>query len=640
MSTHPYLDTLQKLLFALNEEWKEEVEYFRQFFKYNVQLLISQNKIVYPLPQPDIHYFQSEWLKIQWEFPGNPNFPDWVKQGSPAAVREIKSKGDFEINCVIHKVGSDYIQVLVKSNALDVWYQLHEPALFPLPDEKTYRTVKDELMQILKNEGKNLKRYFDIIHHHIPPKLTPEISAPVTEALNASQLSAVKKILQTEDVFLVHGPPGTGKTTVLIKVARIFLNHNKKILITAPSNVALDVIGSRLRKENIDFVRLGHPARTNEDLWENTPDVKKEKTIYAKEWKILKTKIENIQKELSIFHKNFTREKREFKDFLKGELSTLKKELKELEDFMDLKVLSEAQIILSTPVNLDHKHLKNQIWDICLADEAAQMHEPFFWMCASRSEKIILFGDPHQLPPVVRSEKARKLGLENTVANKLLQIEGRYYTLEQQYRMNRAIENLINHGLYQGKLYSDQPTAENFFMQDTGENLLKTCLWIDTAGKGYEEKSDPETGSKYNEGEIFMTEKYLEFLLKNYSDTPSYDIGIISPYKAQVERLKKEISEKFPDIFKNNRLQIQTVDGFQGGEKDVIIVSLVRSNDSEEVGFLSDQRRLNVAFSRARKKLVVIGDSSTLEKSEYLKYTLDYFQSNHFYFSVWDWEIE
>lgn len=640
MSTHLYLDTIQKLLFALNEEWKEEVEYFKQFFKSDVHKLIAQNKIVYPLPLPDIHYFQSEWLKMHWVFSGNPDFPDWVKQGSPATLREIQSNREFEINGVIHRVGSDFIQVLVKSDAIDVWYQLHEPGLFPLPDEKTYRTIKNELMQILKNEGKHLKKYFDILHHQIPTKFIPEISAPVKEALNASQLDAFKKILQTEDLFLVHGPPGTGKTTVLIEVARTFLNFNKKILITAPSNVALDVIGSRLRKENIDFVRLGHPARTNEDLWDNTIDVKKDKTVYAKEWKILKTKIENIQKELSIFHKNFTREKRDYKDFLKGELSTLKKELKELEDFMELKVLSEAQIILSTPVNLDHKHLKNQIWDVCLADEAAQMHEPFFWMCASRTRKIILFGDPHQLPPVVRSEKAKKLGLENTVANKLLQIEGRFHTLEQQYRMNRAIENLISHGLYQGKLYSDNTTAENFFMQDTGENLLKTCLWIDTAGKGYEEKSDADTGSKYNEGEVFLTQKYLEFLFKNYPDTPAYDIGIISPYKAQVERLKKGITEKFPDVMKNNRIQIQTVDGFQGGEKDVIIVSLVRSNDSEEVGFLSDERRLNVAFSRARKKLVVIGDSSTLEKSDYLKYALDYFQSNHFYFSVWEWEIE
>ncbi|MCX8079653.1 MAG: DNA2/NAM7 family helicase [Bacteroidia bacterium] len=638
MKTHPYLDTIQNLIFALNHEWEAEKDYIQRIFHTDIQKQIALNQIIYPLPSYEFEVLQAEYMLIKWEFQNQKEFPEWAKQGSPVSVRCLKTKNHEGLNGVLYKVLSNRIEVMMRLEFFEKWHEISDPSLFPLPDDKTYFTLKKELKAILQSNNRHLDNYFNILHEKKTLKINKKNTFHISEALNQSQIEALHHALNSDGLFLVHGPPGTGKTTVLTESANIFQQQGKKILITAPSNVALDVIGMRLVKKNLDFVRLGHPARATPEVWEFSMDMKKQKSIYAKEWKNIRLNIEQIHKELSVYHRNFTKEKRETKSFLKDELNALKKELKELEDFMELDVITNTQILLSTPVNLDHKHLQNFQWDICLADEAAQMPEPMFWMCARRSKNIILFGDPFQLPPVCRSEKAKKLGYETTVADKLLRIQNRHYTLLQQYRMNLPIQELVSHGMYEGKLFSDATISYQYFQRDNGEGFFKPCLWIDTAGMGFEEAIDEKTLSRFNEGEAGMVKKYLNFLWEHYEPEFLTDIGVISPYKAQISYIRNLLSE---DVYRQNiisqRIQIQTVDGFQGGEKDIIIVSLVRSNPKGELGFLSDDRRLNVAFSRARKKLVIIGDSSTLQGSPYLAKALDYCMKNNFYVSAWEW---
>ena len=302
---------------------------------------------------------------------------------------------------------------------------------------------------------------------------------------------------------------------------------------------------------------------------------------------------------------------------------SLSKEANDYEDHLIDKLLSNSDVITCTLVGATSRYLRDRKFYTVIIDEAAQALEAATWIPIIKSQKVILAGDPFQLPPTIKSREAAKKGLEKTLLERTILNNSKVSLLDTQYRMNEQIMQFSNEQFYEGKLKADE-SVKNHLIDN------KAVQFIDTAGCGFEEKKDSETLSLYNSGEIDLISKLLEQHISIYND--EYSIGIISPYRQQVERNTKSIHESY-DYLPN--VKIDTIDSFQGQERDLIIISLVRSNENLAIGFLKDYRRLNVALTRARKKLIVIGDSATLASDKFYGQFMEYIDSIDAYHSAY-----
>ncbi|MCC7454461.1 MAG: hypothetical protein IT222_09865, partial [Crocinitomix sp.] len=306
---------------------------------------------------------------------------------------------------------------------------------------------------------------------------------------------------------------------------------------------------------------------------------------------------------------------------LKRELSALQKDIRGIENEIAYDLLDTSQIITGTFMGLQDKRLSKLKFDAVFVDEAGQALEPAIWSVAHFAPKLFLAGDPLQLPPTLLSQEAEKLGLAVSLIEKGIELGNSTTLLDVQYRMNDQIMQFSNQQFYESKLSSSDLVKSASLIGDDFEPVE----FIDTAGSGYEEEQD-ELGGIFNLGEINLIQQRLETL-----EISERSIGIISPYRLQINKLR----EVFPD----QKITIQTIDGFQGQEKEVIILSLVRSNKINVIGFLKDYRRMNVAMTRAKLKLIVIGDSSTLGKDRFYEDFLNYVEKNGSYRSAWEFMI-
>jgi predicted DNA helicase len=316
------------------------------------------------------------------------------------------------------------------------------------------------------------------------------------------------------------------------------------------------------------------------------------------------------------------------------------REARLLEDYVTDELFHTAQVICCTPVTSTHKALTRKKFGTLFFDEASQALEPMVWIPLLKCKRLILCGDHFQLPPVVKSMDAKKGGLDITLLDRCMEYKETVSLLTRQYRMNSAIMGFSNAYFYGSELIADESVAEQALTGDENSYLSKSIEFIDTAGCSFDEIQNPETLSFYNPKEGAVLFKHLEQLLRDYAtiaEASPIDIGIISPYKEQREWLKDNFDDAALDKSKLESINIKTIDGFQGEERDVIYISLVRSNEKQEIGFLSDLRRMNVAITRARKKLVVIGDSSTIGSSSFYQQFLEYCEKNGMYRTAWEW---
>jgi predicted DNA helicase len=321
------------------------------------------------------------------------------------------------------------------------------------------------------------------------------------------------------------------------------------------------------------------------------------------------------------------------------------KEADLLEDYIIDEALNTAQVITCTPVNASSKFLRNKKFSTLFFDEASQALDPMLWIPLLKSNRIILAGDHFQLPPVVKSREAEQGGLKQTVLDRMMKQTELSVLLTIQYRMHNAIMHFSNKVFYNNELSADVSVKETSILSDENVPLLyKAIQFIDTAGCGFEELQNQETLSLYNPPEANLIWKHLQIMINECQqhsiNLESLSIGIIAPYKSQIETLHEQFHEiELPTSIKNN-CSIKTIDGFQGEERDVIYISFVRSNDKGEIGFLSDIRRTNVALTRARKKLVMIGDSATLANHTFYKELIDYCEELGCYTSAWEFNFD
>jgi ATP-dependent RNA/DNA helicase IGHMBP2 len=451
--------------------------------------------------------------------------------------------------------------------------------------------------------------------------------------LDVSQQAAVRFALQAEEMALIHGPPGTGKTTTVVEIIRQSVLQGERVLACAPSNVAVDNLVERLVAAGVAVVRMGHPARLLPSVLEHSLDYLVERSEGAKFATEARRELEQAFRRV-----------RRARDWnvradLRAEIRRLRGEVREFEKFAVAQVLDSAEVILTTTVGAADGLLAGRDVDLVVVDEAAQALEASAWIPLLKGKRAVLCGDHLQLPPTICSPEAAKGGLGVTLFERLAELHGDDVTrlLTIQYRMHERIMAWSSNALYDGKvtahesvrghLLGDLPSVTNRDAVD----LQAPVLLIDTAGCDFEELEEEARGaSKSNSGEVGVVAQHVERLIE--AGLAPGDIAVIAPYSAQVARLRERLLEKWPG------LEVGTVDGFQGREKEAVIISMVRSNAKGEVGFLADERRMNVAVTRARRHVAIIGDSATVSRNPFLEGLVRYCEEHGEYRSAWEYK--
>ncbi|KAF4403481.1 hypothetical protein G4B88_008127 [Cannabis sativa] len=497
-------------------------------------------------------------------------------------------------------------------------------------NEVTYRRMKDALIQLSKGIQRGpASDLIPVLFGETPPAVSKKdlTFSPFNSNLDHSQKEAISKALASKNVFLLHGPPGTGKTTTVVEIILQEVKRGSKILACAASNIAVDNIVERLVRHRVKLVRVGHPARLLPQVLESAldsqvlrgdnsslaNDIRKE--MKALNGKLLKTRDKNTRREIQ------------------KELRTLSKEERKRQQLAVTDVIKNADVVLTTLTGASSRKLDRTSFDLVIIDEAAQALEIQCWIALLKGSRCILAGDHLQLPPTIQSAEAEKKGLGRTLFERLADMYGNdvMSMLTVQYRMHELIMDWSSKELYNSKVKAHSSVAAHMLydLEDAKKtsSTEPTLLLIDSAGCDMEEKKDEEE-STLNEGEAEVAMAHAKRLVQ--SGVQASDIGIITPYNAQVVLLKmiKSNDEKLKD------LEISTVDGFQGREKEAIIISMVRSNSKNEVGFLSDRRRMNVAVTRARRQCCLVCDTETVSSDAFLKRLIEYFEEHGEYSSA------
>jgi ATP-dependent RNA/DNA helicase IGHMBP2 len=510
-------------------------------------------------------------------------------------------------------------------------------------DNTSYEEMQKALMQVMNAKESRLETIRQVLNGIKAPIVHEIDLSIIIPALNLSQNKAVRYVLASEDVALIQGPPGTGKTTTIVQAIRLSLQKEKQILVCAPSNTAVDVLAEKLLQEGLKVLRIGHPARVDEALLASTIDGQVAAHTSYKELKNYRKSAEEYFRMASEKHfRNFGSDEREQKALIYKEAKSLKREAILLENYIIDSILQEAQVVCCTPVNANHYLIRKLSFSTLFFDEAGQALEPMAWIPIIKCKKVVFSGDHLQLPPTVKSRKAENGGLKVSLFERAMKSMPENALLNVQYRMHEDIMSFSNQYFYNGALQADLSAKNNRLSYDSNDILLHQPIeFIDTAGCGYEEQQNPETLSMYNEGEakiiIYKLNQIIEqFYAHDSSKATPLSIGIITPYKEQRDFLQEKIKEAV-DIKKHPvSIVVKTIDGFQGQEKDVIFLSLVRSNTNQEIGFLADERRLNVALTRAKKKLIVVADSATLSVHPFFEKLFEHYATTDVLASAWE----
>jgi hypothetical protein len=503
------------------------------------------------------------------------------------------------------------------------------PTPFPLREGVANSDEPDPPTPFPKREGGEVED-----NPLTPPSLLGKGVGGSGSSLNAPQRAAIDFALRAPDFAIIHGPPGTGKTTTVVEYVRLAVANGDTVLACAPSNHAVDNLLEKLLAAGELPVRLGHPARVAPELRERAIDILAEKHPDARQARKV------ARDAFALFRQadKWTKERPQpgEKAALRKEARDMLSEARKLEALAVERVLDEARIVCATLTGLDSALLAQRRYAVVVIDEACQSTEPANWVPLLRANKLVLAGDHCQLPPTIISPEAAERGLAISLMERLIALygPGAARLLTVQHRMHASIMGFSNAEFYGGELVAHESVAGHRLCDlpgVTSDPLTELPVqFIDTAGASFDEELEEDTGSRRNVQEAALAVKKVRALLA--LGVQPTQIGVITPYRAQVRLLR----DRLADVAS---LEIDSVDGFQGREKEAIIVSLVRSNNEGEIGFLADTRRTNVALTRARRKLLVIGDSATLANDEFYQRMLTYFEQIGATSSVWE-EVE
>jgi superfamily I DNA and/or RNA helicase len=629
------IEELQELKKLLLLEKKEDFEQFKALVE---SLPLSERKdrgmMWHPVETVKTGYYVGDRVYVTIKRRTHLNEPHQFRSGgivnlvshNPAVKRGEKSG-------VINFVDRNKMKIILNSNDLPDWLDKGEVGVDLMFDERTYLEMEKALNQVMKAKGDRLAELRDILLGEIEPTFNPVVNKIMLPSLNESQNEAVNQVLAAREVAIVHGPPGTGKTTTLVQALKLITKNEGTVLVCAPSNAAVDLLTERIAEQGINVVRIGNISRVNERLISHTLDGQMADHPEMKNIKKIKKQSAEARRKAKRFKRNFGSKERRERQHLFSEARELNDWANQMEDRLVDRILLSAQVITCTMVSAVGQYVDKMKFRTLFIDEAAQALEPASWIPIAKASRVIMFGDPLQLPPTVKSNEARKGGFHITLMEKALERHpAATFLLNRQYRMHESIMGFSNQQFYNHQLLADDSVRLHSLELTDEMNL--PVEFIDTAGCGFDEKMNPEVKSRYNPEEFMILREHLYQLIVALDKKEFPSIGIISPYKEQVNYMKDTIAED--DEIVNLGLDINTIDAFQGQERDVIYISLVRSNAKGEIGFLKDYRRMNVAMTRARKKLVIVGDSSTLGNDEFYQNFMTYCEQVNGYRTAWE----
>ncbi len=628
------LKTVQDLL------QKEKEADFDRFREEVLQLTQSERRdkglCWYPLNVLKTGYTVGERAFVTVERTAQINESHRLRSGSP--IEFYTSSDDKNRNHaqrgIIHFVERNKMKIILNNKDIPDWINDGQLAVEMLFDERTYLEMEKAMKVVLKASDDRLTELKRMFYGDLQPEFAP-LKEVHHDLLNEAQKQAVQSIIAAKDIAIVHGPPGTGKTTTLVHAIKLLAKTEKNILVTASSNAAVDLMVERLAEQGLNVVRIGNISRVNDQLVSMTLDGRLAQHPEHKNIKRLRVQAANARKGARKFKRRFGSKQRSQRNENYQEARELESYAKMLEERLLHEILFQADVIACTLVNTQSNSLQHMKFKTVVIDEAAQAIEPATWIPLIRVQKVILAGDPYQLPPVIKSPEAREKGLGMTLLEKWVRDGKPTSFLDTQYRMHPTIMGFSNTIFYENNLKA----APSVVDQKVGIPDLSPVLFIDTAGCGFNEEINPETKSRYNEGEAFILREYfLKFtgqLTEQAIPIPS--MAIIAPYREQARHLSQLFQEDEELLPFADHLSINSVDAFQGQEREIIFISLTRSNDKAEIGFLSDYRRMNVALTRAKKHLVVIGDSATIGADDFYQKFIEYAETKGQYQSAWEY---
>ncbi|MBW3467101.1 AAA domain-containing protein [Arthrospiribacter ruber] len=634
-------EELKISLKLLKQEWQEDLEQYKKKFLYSSLLDKKEEGICwYPVNLKKTRFGYGERLIIDLERSDSKQ-AHLFQSGKSVSIfsnHELYGSPKNRINGVINQIKKDVMTVTLQLEELPEWFHKGKIGIDLLFDEASYREMEIALLAVSKADNIRLGELKRVLLGEREPSVVSLGFHPM-DRLNARQNEAVALTLAAQDLAIIHGPPGTGKTTTLVAAIEKSLETNSQVLVCAPSNAAVDLLVEKLSERNISALRMGHPARVEEQILLQALDAKIANHASYKDLKRLKKSIDELVKMGKKYKRSFGHEERMQRRRYFEEADRCRDEAKSLEDYIVYDIFQSSQVIACTLVGAASSYLKSFSFPVVFIDEAGQGLEAATWIPIQKAKKVVMAGDHLQLPPTIKSFEASKSGLGITLFEKaILRQPSSAVMLREQYRMHELIMGFSNRHFYQGELMAAPNTQAHYILEE--EPVLE---FVDTSGSGFNEQVEEESLSTYNLEEARFALNYLESFVKRIGlrqlKEREFSIGLIAPYRAQVRRLNELLFDTFE--FPNLKdyaafLTIDSIDGFQGRERDIMLISLVRSNAKGEIGFLADTRRMNVALTRAKRKMIVIGDSATLSSHPFYTAFLDYVEEKNCYKSVYE----
>ena len=616
---------LQQQELLLRMEYEFEKETFRQQTEaMGIGRKVKRGMCWYPLSVGRSYYNSLNQLVIEVERREDKDIEHVFEFGKPVCffTQDGSEKLHyFNFTATVNYVDEDrMVVVLPGASALMDIQNADRLGVQLYFDETSYRLMFEALREVIKAKGNRLAELRDIFHDTLKTS-TFRFGLTRFPWLNSTQEEAVNKVMLAKDVAIVHGPPGTGKTTTLVEAIYETLHRENQVLVCAQSNMAVDWISEKLVDRGVPVLRIGNPTRVNDKMLSFTYERKFEShPDYPQLW--------SIRKAIRELHTNSR--KGASRENIRQKINSLKDRATELEIRINEALFSEARVISCTLVSSANRILMGQKYGTLFIDEAAPALEAACWIAIRKADRVVLAGDHCQLPPTIKCYEAMRGGLDKTLMQTIVQNKPEVVSLlKVQYRMNDEIMRFSSDWFYQGQLAS-APEVKYRSILDYDTPMV----WINTEGMDCNEEFVGESFGRINKAEANLSidelKKYITKIGKERLLEERIDFGLISPYKAQVQYLRQLI--KKDAFFKPFRslITINTVDGFQGQERDVILISLVRANEEGQIGFLNDLRRMNVAITRARMKLIILGDASTLTKHPFYKKLYEYIENLQF----------
>lgn len=652
MNYHKHLAEQERLLTIEYEYEKQEYQQLCQ--QVGIERRIRQGKCWYPVSIPRTFYNALDQFCVELTCPeqilqrevrnqqtgelANKDIEFEFEPGRPVSFFRVATKGTlspveefptasaktifFPYTCQVSRFDGQRLQVtLPNAQSAQVLREYAMQGLLGIQlsfDATTYRVMREAIHEWQETADRKMQHLRAVLIGDEQPGFRVEqpISFPW---LNQSQQQAVQKVLCAREVAIVHGPPGTGKTTTLVEAIGETLRREAQVLVCAQSNAAVDWISEQLLARGISVLRVGNPMRVSDNLLANTYERRYEAhPDYTELWACRK----GIREAINRLSGN--RLSGSERGSMQNHLSKLRNRATELEIRINDELFATSRVIACTLIGTASRVLERQHFSTLFIDEAAQAFEGACWAAIRHADRVIFAGDHKQLPPTVKCREAEKAGLSRTLMEVVAQSKPTCVELLTiQYRMHHDIMKFSSDWFYHGRLVAAPECAQRTIVP-----IDPPLIWIDTANLGYEEEQNPLSQSRLNTNEgILLVETLKLYIAQLGIDRlleERVDFGIISPYKSQVQLLRRLVRQERDLKPLLPYITINTVDGFQGQERDVILISMVRGNDEGRIGFLGDLRRMNVAITRARMKLIILGDTTTLSHTKFYHKLIDH----------------